>query len=85
MKRVWQGWALALALGGVGIVRADYVPGTTNTVYAAGTSGASYVLYLPTGYDTNHPPPLMLYFDPGADSGYGMGKLQPSCEAAGWG
>lgn len=84
MKRVWQGWALALALGGVGIVRADYVPGTTNTVYAAGTSGASYVLYLPTGYDTNHPPPLMLYFDPGADSGYGMGKLQPSCEAAGW-
>ena len=84
MKRAWQGWALALVLGGAGIGRANFVPGTTNTVYAEGTSGASYVLYLPTGYDTNHPPPLMLYFDPGADSGYGMGKLQPSCEAAGW-
>lgn len=84
MKRAWQGWALALALGMAGGARADYVPGTTNTVYADGTTGSSYILYLPTGYDTNHPPPLMLYFDPGADSGYGMGKLQPSCETAGW-
>lgn len=84
MRRAWKGWALALALGGAGIAQADFVPGTTNTVYAEGTSGSSYILYLPTGYDTNHPPPLMLYFDPGADSGYGMSKLQPSCEAAGW-
>jgi len=84
MKRAWQGWALALALGGAGVARADYVPGTTNTVYAAGTSGASYLLYLPTSYDPDAPPPLMVYFDPSANSGYGMSKLQPSCEAAGW-
>ena len=84
MKRAWQGWALALALGVADAGRADYAPGTTNTVYADGTTGASYLLYLPTSYDTNDPPPLMLYFDPGADSGYGMSKLQPSCEAAGW-
>ena len=84
MKRAWQGWALAMALGGAGIAQADFVPGTTNTIYAEGTSGASYLLYLPTSYDPADPPPLMLYFDPGANSGYGMGKLQPSCEAAGW-
>lgn len=65
-------------------VRAAYVPGTTNLVYANGETGASYLLYLPTGYDMNNPPPLVLYFDPGANSGYGMSKLQPSCEAAGW-
>lgn len=65
-------------------VRAAYVPGTTNLVYADGATGASYLLYLPTVYDSNSPPPLMLYFDPGANSGYGMQKLQPSCEAAGW-
>lgn len=84
MKRAWQGWALALALGVADAARADYAPGTTNTVYADGTTGASYLLYLPTSYDTNDPPPLVLYFDPGANSGYGMSKLQPSCEAAGW-
>ena len=84
MKRAWQRWVLALALGVAGAVRADYMPGTTNTVYADGTTGASYLLYLPTSYDTNQPPPLVLYFDPGANSGYGMSKLQPSCEAAGW-
>ena len=84
MKRAWQGWALALALGMAGGARADYAPGTTNTVYADGATGASYLLYLPTSYDTNDPPPLVLYFDPGANSGYGMSKLQPSCEAAGW-
>lgn len=82
MRRAWKGCALALALAGA--VRADYAPGTTNTVYAEGTSGASYILYLPTGYDLGDPPPLMVYFDPGANSGYGMEKLQPSCEAAGW-
>lgn len=84
MKRAWHGWALAWALGGAGVAQADFAPGTANTVFAEGTSGASYLLYLPTSYDSNDPAPLMLYFDPGANSGYGMGKLQPSCEAAGW-
>lgn len=60
------------------------MPGTTNLVYADGTTGASYLLYLPTTYSSNTPPPLVLYFDPGANSGYGMQKLQSSCEAAGW-
>lgn len=65
-------------------MQAAYVPGTTNLVYADGTTGANYLLYLPTSYDSNSPPQLVLYFDPGANSGYGMQKLQPSCEAAGW-
>ena len=74
-----------MALGfGSAPARAAYVPGTTNLVYADGTTGASYLLYLPTSYDSNIPPPLVLYFDPGANSGYGMQKIQPSCEAAGW-
>ena len=72
-------WGLGCSSG-----RAAGVPGTTNLIFAEGTTGASYMLYLPTGYSSNTPPPLMLYFDPGADSGYGLSKLQPSCEAAGW-
>ena len=84
MKRAWHRWALAWVLVGGGVAQADFAPGTTNTVYAEGTSGASYLLYLPTSYDATLPPPLMLYFDPGANSGYGMDKLRPSCEAAGW-
>ena len=84
MKRAWHGWAMAGVLGGAGVAQADFAPGTTNTVFAEGTSGASYLLYLPTSYDPGDPGPLMLYFDPGANSGYGMEKLRPSCEAAGW-
>ena len=77
-------WGCAGVLGW-GVVSAPaYAPGTTNRIEASGTSGASYMLYLPTSYRSNHPPPLMVYFDPGADSGYGLRKLQPSCEAAGW-
>jgi hypothetical protein len=80
---VLWGCILASCWGGF-IAEAAFVPGTTNYIHADGTTGSSYILYLPTSYDSNSPPPLVLYFDPGADSGYGMGKLQPSCEAAGW-
>jgi len=78
-------WGIAMACWlGCPSARAAYVPGTTNLVYANGATGASYLLYLPTSYSSNSPPPLVLYFDPAANSGYGMEKLQPSCEAAGW-
>ena len=78
-------WVCALSCWlGCPNAQAAYVPGTTNFVYADGVTGASYMLYLPTSYSSNNLPPLMLYFDPGSDSGYGLRKLQPSCEAAGW-
>lgn len=80
--RTWLGIVACVFTGA--FAQAAYVPGTTNMVYADGTTGASYMLYLPTSYSSNNPPPLMLYFDPGSDSGYGLQKLQPSCEAAGW-
>ena len=77
-------WALAGWLAAAGFAQAAYVPGTTNWVPAEGTTGASYLLYLPRNYNPAAPPPLVLYFDPGGYSAYGMEKLQPSCEAAGW-
>jgi len=83
MRGAWA-WILAAALWMSGAAMGAYVPGTTNLVDAEGTTGASYLLYVPTTYSTNTPPPLMVYFDPGANSGYGMERIQPSCEAAGW-
>lgn len=77
-------WALAVWLCAAAGVGASYVPGTTNWVPAEGTTGASYLLYVPRNYNPASPPPLVLYFDPGGHSAYGMEKLQPSCEAPGW-
>ena len=84
MRQVWL-WGVAMAcwLGGPS-VQAAYVPGTTNLIVADGTTGISYQLYLPTSYTATGSLPLVLYFDPGGRSDYGVEKLQPSCEAAGW-
>lgn len=63
---------------------AQFQPGTTNHFFAEGDTGASYLAYFPTSYNTNNPPPMMVYFDPAAWAEFGMEKLRPSCEAAGW-
>ena len=78
----WLSW-LGVVLG-AGIAQAQFQPGTTNKIFAEGDTGVSYLAYFPTSYNTNNPPPLMLYFDPAAWAEFGMEKLQPSCEAAGW-
>ena len=69
MNRTWMWLGVVVCVFKGALAPAVYMPGTTNLVYADGTTGASYLLYLPTSYATNDPPPLMLYFDPGANSG----------------
>jgi len=65
-------------------VFAQFQPGTTNHFFAEGDTGASYLAYFPTSYDPSNPPPMMVYFDPAAWAEFGLEKLKPSCEAAGW-
>lgn len=83
-RRQWIRICLLLWASAVSIVHADFLPGTTNLVVADGNTGISYLLYLPTSYTATSSLPLVLYFDPAGDSGLGIQKLQPSCEAAGW-
>lgn len=63
---------------------AEWTPGTTNHVDGVGATGAGYLLYLPTSFQPESPPPLAVYFDPGGDYGRAMGLLQPAFEQMGW-
>ncbi len=53
-------------------------------VEVPGSLNASYVLYLPAGYDPSRPPPLILAFPPFGDGKRFIQPLKASAERLGW-
>lgn len=63
---------------------ARLAPGKVVKFAAAGDTGMSYHVYVPTSFNTNSVPPLIIAFSPGGNGMQMVNSMKSSAEKAGW-
>jgi predicted esterase len=65
-------------------VVAQMLPGKTIKREAAGQTGMTYHVYVPTSFKAKAPPPMIIAFSPGGGGGGMVNAMKASAEKVGW-